>query len=211
MSEDMTIGEGSGDLAGDLATLSPGDRRKVSEADGSPEWIYGSRFWLLQPSDDEEEGVHDEVSPDTEDFDIAIRYLCRSPSPVSGRDIADDSQELAWRTLRRMKKREEQRAATKAAMMLDFSEGTWCVSSLPLGSSVTKLREHVLPVMEPSLFCDDNSGGWTVVRRRRWATVVRRRPPVLITIRKLWNFRILRFWAWQSGLAQTKPWFVGTP
>jgi hypothetical protein len=113
------------------------------------------------------EGVHDEESPGIEDYDISVRYLCRTPSPVSGRDIADDSQELARRTLKRLKKRGEQRASTKAAMVLKLSEGTSCRSSLSLGSSVTKFREHVMPVMEPSLFCDDNSGGWTVVRRRR--------------------------------------------
>jgi hypothetical protein len=70
-----------------------------------------------------------------------------------------------------LKKREEQRASTKAAMALELSEGTSCCSSLPLGNSVAKVREHVMPVMEPSIFCDDNFGGWTEVRRRRRAPV----------------------------------------
>jgi hypothetical protein len=196
----MTVGGGSGDLGGDLATpSSAGDRRRVSEADGSPEWLRGSRFWLLQPSDDKEEGVDEEVSPGVEDYEMSVRYLCRTPSPVSGRDIVDDSQELARRTLNMIKKREEQRVATKAAMALELSEGTSSCSFLPLGNSVAKFRAHAMPVMEPSVFCDDNNGGWTVVRRRH-------RSPKIRKFQNLW------FWAEQDcGLAQTKLSFVGTP
>ncbi|KAM0894841.1 hypothetical protein ACQ4PT_024277 [Festuca glaucescens] len=169
----MTVGSGSGDLGGDLATPSQArDRRRVSEADGSPEWLRGSRFWLLQPSDDEEEGVDEEASPGVEDYDLSFRYLCRTPSPVSGRDIVDDSQELAQRTLKRIKKREEQRVATKAAMALELSEGTSSCSSRPLGYSAANFKAHAMPVMEPSVFYDDNNGGWTVVRRRRRSPVI---------------------------------------
>jgi hypothetical protein len=96
----MTVGDGFGDPGGDLATPSPARKRKVRDGSGSTEWLQGSRFWLLQSTDDEEEEVEEELSQGAEDFDMPLRYLCRTPSPVSGRDIVDDSKELAQQTLK---------------------------------------------------------------------------------------------------------------
>jgi hypothetical protein len=62
----------------------------------------GSGESFLASPDDEEEGVEEELSEGAEDLDMPLRYLCRTPSPVSGRDIVDDSKELARRTLKRI-------------------------------------------------------------------------------------------------------------
>ncbi|KAM0909914.1 hypothetical protein ACQ4PT_014507 [Festuca glaucescens] len=110
------FGDRAGDSGGDLATPSPARDRKVSNADGSPEWLRGSRFWLLDSSDDEEEGAEEGLSPGSEDFDTPVKYLCHTPSPVHDRDIAEDSKELVRRALKRIKRRDAQRMATKAAM-----------------------------------------------------------------------------------------------
>ncbi|KAM0852978.1 hypothetical protein ACQ4PT_051394 [Festuca glaucescens] len=155
----------NGDLRGDIATPSPARER-------SPEWLRGSRFWLLQASDDEEEGGDVELSPEVEDSDMSIRYLCRTPTPVSGIDIVDDSRDLARRTLKRIEKRDAQRMATKASMVFASTEGMTSSSPLPLGKSLAKNKYMARPVMEPSIFMDDNDGGWTVVRQRH-------RPPVI--------------------------------
>ncbi|KAM0836214.1 hypothetical protein ACQ4PT_062457 [Festuca glaucescens] len=112
-----------GDLGGDLATPPPVREHDVRDGGGSPEWLRGSRFWLLQSIDDEGEGGEEELSSVVEDCDMPIRYLCRTPSPASGRDIDEDSRELARRTLKRIKRQDAQREATKAAMALEFSEG----------------------------------------------------------------------------------------
>ncbi|KAM0863643.1 hypothetical protein ACQ4PT_044458 [Festuca glaucescens] len=165
----MTVRDSTGDLSGDLATPSPA---REGSPEGSPDWLRGSRFWLLQSSDDEEEGVEEEVSCGAEDFDMSFKYFCRTPSPVSGRDIVDDSRELARRTLKRIEKRDAQRMRTMAAMAFATTEGKSSSSPVPLGKSSGKYKILARPVMEPSTFVDDNNGGWTVVRRRH-------RPPVI--------------------------------
>jgi hypothetical protein len=165
----MTVretGDCGGDLSGEFATPSP-----VRES--SPEWLRGSRFWLLQASDDEDEGGDGEFSPDTANADGSIRYLCRTPSPVCGIDLADDSHELARRTRRRIEKRNKQRMTNKVAMEFASMEGKSASSSLPLGKGSILNKLSARPVMEPSIFVDvDDEGGWTMVRRRH-------RPPVI--------------------------------
>ncbi|KAK1601452.1 hypothetical protein QYE76_018638 [Lolium multiflorum] len=164
----MTVGgsgDCGGDSCGDFATASP-----VRES--SPEWLRGSRFWLLQASDDEEDGGDLELSPGAADSDRSLMYLCRTPSPVSDIDIVDDSRELARRTTKRITKRNAQRMATKASMVFASPEGKASSSSMPLGRGVTKIKSLAIPVMEPSIFIDDDDGGWTVVRRRRWPPVI---------------------------------------
>ncbi|KAM0849021.1 hypothetical protein ACQ4PT_053994 [Festuca glaucescens] len=170
----MTVRRGSGDLGGDLATPPPATDRKVSAAFCSPEWLCGSRFWMMQASDDEVEEDDEEVSSAPEVTDKTIRYLCRSPSPVSGRDIVDDSTALARRLLKRIKRRDEQRLATKAAMALISQEGTCSPLYLSLDKSSGKTKDQSRPVMEPSVFLDESTEGWTVVRRRRWPSVIDR-------------------------------------
>ncbi|KAM0873685.1 hypothetical protein ACQ4PT_037891 [Festuca glaucescens] len=168
--EYMTVGDSGisgGDWDGDLATPSPA-------RESSPEWLRGSRFWLLQASDEEEEEVAggEESAPGADGLDLSIRYLCRTPSPASGIDIVDDASDLARRALKRIEKRNAQRMATKAAMALEVTEGTNSFSQLPLGKGSANNKQMVRLVMEPSLFTDDTDGGWTVVR---W----RHRPPVI--------------------------------
>ncbi|KAM0906584.1 hypothetical protein ACQ4PT_016712 [Festuca glaucescens] len=119
----MTVRRGSGDPEGDRVTPSLEVDREVCIDDVSPEWLQGSRFWLLQASDDEEEEVEEECSLDVEDFDFSLRYLCRTPPAASDRDIVEDSRELARRTLKRIKKKDAQRMANKAAMALGSPEG----------------------------------------------------------------------------------------
>jgi hypothetical protein len=91
---------------------------------------------------------------------------------VSGIDIDEDSRELARRTLKRIMKRDAQRAATKASFELAFSEGKCRSSLLSLGSRSAKHSFQRRPVLEPSVFTDDDDGVWMVVRRRH-------RPPMI--------------------------------
>jgi hypothetical protein len=167
----MTVRTSLGDLGGDVATPPPARGQDVRDGGGSPEWVRGSRFWLLQSSDDEEDGGEDELSSDAEDIDVPIRYLCHTPSPMGGIDIDEDSRELARRTLKRIRKRDAQQAATKASIELAFSEGKCWSSLLRLGSRSAKISIQRRPVLEPSVFTDEDDGGWTVVHRRH-------RPPV---------------------------------
>jgi hypothetical protein len=166
----MTVRRGSGDSGGDLATMPPASYRKVSDTFCSLDWLGGGRFWLLQTSDDEREEDDEEVTSDTEDTDMTLRYLCRSPSPVSGRDIVEGSTVLAQRLLKRIKRQDEQHRATKAAMVITAQEGTWSPRSPLLLSSDKfpgKTKSYNKPVLEPSVFLDESREGWTVVRRRR--------------------------------------------
>ncbi|KAM0828223.1 hypothetical protein ACQ4PT_067689 [Festuca glaucescens] len=121
---------------------------------------------------DHEEDGDVELSPEVTDSDGSIRYLCRTPSPVSVIDIVDESRDLARRTIKRIKKHNAQRLSTKASMMFASVEGMTLSSPMPLGMSLVKNRSLARPVLEPSVFKDDNDGGWTVVRRRH-------RPPVI--------------------------------
>ncbi|KAM0824032.1 hypothetical protein ACQ4PT_070474 [Festuca glaucescens] len=105
-------------------------------------------------------------------MDKVIRYLCSTPTQVSGRDIDDSSTELARRSLKRTNRRDQQRAATKAAMALSSPEGKVSLSPLSLDKSLGKTKELIMPVMEPTVFLDDSTEGWTVVRRRRWPPAI---------------------------------------
>jgi hypothetical protein len=125
----------------------------------------------MQDSEDEDEDEAEDE--DAEDFsasgdaDRSFRYLCRSPSLVNGRDIAESSSTLARRLLKRIKRWQEQCLATKAAMELTSPEGTCSRVHLSLDSLSSKGKDLRMPVFEPSVFMDDNADGWTVVRRRR--------------------------------------------
>ncbi|KAM0865350.1 hypothetical protein ACQ4PT_043338 [Festuca glaucescens] len=168
----MTVGDSTGDAGGDLATPTPVIVRTAGKVDGSPEWLRGSRFWLLQPSDDEEEGLGEESPAIDEDTDYSLRYMCRSPAPVTDRDIVEDSSELARRTLKRIRRRDAQRMAAKAAMAFASPQGMNSTSPLPWGKVSAKIKNLVRPIMEPSVFVDDSTEGWTIVRRRRWPPVI---------------------------------------
>ncbi|KAM0830239.1 hypothetical protein ACQ4PT_066356 [Festuca glaucescens] len=170
----MTVGGVSGDSGGDLATPTPARVLKGSDGVCSPEWLSGSRFWMLQSSDEDEEG-EEEGSSSAGESDKPVRYLCRTPSPVGARDLFEDSTELARRTLKRIKQRNGKRMAAKAAMELTTQEGMASPFSLSQGKNSGKNKIKTMPVMEPSVFMDDNTEGWTVVRRRRWSPAIARR------------------------------------
>jgi hypothetical protein len=167
----MTVersGDCGGDLGGDLATPSPA-------REGSSDWLGGSRFWVLQASDDEDEdGGVEPSSPRRTNVisaeDKPIAYLCRTPSPVDGIVMADESQDLARRAIKRLRKRDAQRMATKTTMMFASLEGMSLSSPVPLGTA--KFKSSTRPVMEPSVFMDDGDGGWTVVHRRHRPAVI---------------------------------------
>ncbi|KAM0908073.1 hypothetical protein ACQ4PT_015705 [Festuca glaucescens] len=169
---DESVVVSTGDAGGDLATPTPVIVRTAGKVDGSPEWLRGSRFWLLQPSDDEEEGLGEESPAIDEDTDYSLRYMCRSPAPVTDRDIVEDSSELARRTLKRIRRRDAQRMAAKAAMAFASPQGMNSTSPLPWGKVSAKIKNLVRPIMEPSVFVDDSTEGWTIVRRRRWPPVI---------------------------------------
>ncbi|KAK1611062.1 hypothetical protein QYE76_034735 [Lolium multiflorum] len=164
----MTVGGSGnhgGDPDGDLATPSPA--REFSSG-----LLGGSRFWLLQASDDEEDDGEVELSPGVADSNGSLRYLCCTPTPANSIDIVDDSRDLARRARKRLEKRDAQRQATKASLLFESMEGTLISSPLPSARMSVKSRTLVRPVMEPSVFRDDNDGVWTVVRRRH-------RPPAI--------------------------------
>jgi hypothetical protein len=62
-----------------------------------------------------------------------------------------------------------------------------CSSSSLLGKISRSVSQIKLPVLEPSVFVDTSSEGWTIVRRRRWspASVSRVRDPGLTVISNL--------------------------
>ncbi|KAM0837866.1 hypothetical protein ACQ4PT_061357 [Festuca glaucescens] len=165
----MTVGRG--DAEGDLGSPPPAADLKGAGEACSPEWLSGSRFWALQLSDDEDQGETEEV-PALADMNKVIRYLCRTPTQVCNRDIIDGSSELARRNLKRINRRDQQRAATKAAMVLSSPEGKGSMSPLSVDKSLGKTKKLSMPVMEPTVFVDDSTEGWTVIRRRRWLPAI---------------------------------------
>ncbi|KAK1612025.1 hypothetical protein QYE76_035698 [Lolium multiflorum] len=147
----------------------------VEVAGYSSERSFGSRFWALQSgeegdeSDDEElRASGDEESPVREGVSLAS-YLCRTPSPSQNADLSEDTAELNQRHMKRLRRRDAQRLATRAAIFFSSSAGTDLSSSPVLVKKVRSLDHIKLPVLEPSVFVDDDDGGWTMVHRRRWS------------------------------------------
>jgi hypothetical protein len=122
----MTVISASGDTGGDLASPTPAHGSTASEGVCSPEWLSGSRFWALQASDgeDEEEGLLGGCVSAEDN-----RYLCRTPLPVSDADLIEDSAELSRRQIKRIKRRDDQRRAARAAWAFMASRSS-SVSSL---------------------------------------------------------------------------------
>nr|XP_051216666.1 uncharacterized protein LOC127334288 [Lolium perenne] len=180
----MAVGEATGKATGDGETdLGSPTSEVISPAavnKGNPQKVPLSRFWVLE-SDEDEDGVDGEELPPTSCCsDRSLRYLCRSPSPVSTRDISEEPLELARRAQRRIERQRLQRQAALA-----FSSST---SVSPEGKSyacreiqkekpeIAKSKDQqFLPVLEPTIFPDDLSGPWTVVRRRRWSSMINKR------------------------------------
>jgi hypothetical protein len=128
----------------------------------TPEHSLGGRFWVLSPSDDEdeEEVAMDAASPLPDAG--SWKYLCRTPEEMGDRDLCESTQGMARRATKRLHRRILQRQAA-----IDFMAiGGRPVSevALSLGRSVSKKSVN-FPVMPPSVFTDDGKGGWTVVRR----------------------------------------------
>jgi hypothetical protein len=69
----------------------------------------------------------------------------------------------AWR-LDRLRRRNEQRLATRSAFFFSDRVGMNTSPSLPLGS-LKKSAVAMNPILEPSVFVDESMHGWTVVRR----------------------------------------------
>jgi hypothetical protein len=161
----MAIGTSPGDTGGDLNAPTPARALTASEGVCSPDWLSGSLFWMLQPSDDEDDGEEDRE----EDSSISVRCFCRSPSPVTDADLLEESAELTRRHLKRIKRRNDQRMATRAAMMFSTTEGMNSSLSLPLGKNHGLTSFKVMLVLEPIVFFGDNDEGWTVVRQRHWS------------------------------------------
>jgi hypothetical protein len=122
-------------------------------------------------SDDEDEG-DEEGSSLAGDSSKSVKYFCRTPSPVSDTDLVEDTAELTQRHLKRIKRRDGQRLAARAAMLLSMSEVKISLLSLPMGKNIGTTKFRSMPVLEPSVFLDDNTVGWTVVRRRRWSPAI---------------------------------------
>jgi hypothetical protein len=154
-------GDATGDADGDLVSAIP-----VAGGDGlMPEHPLGGRFWVLTPSDDED-GEVDMVAASPSPDAGSLRYLCRTPEEVGDRDLNDPTREAARRSIKRIHRRQMQRAAAMDFMVM---EGTsLSTMSTPLGRSVSK-KSLILPVLEPSIFVDNDQEGWTVVHRRRWS------------------------------------------
>jgi hypothetical protein len=155
-------GDATGDADGDLVSAIP-----VAGGDGlMPEHPLGGRFWVLTPSDDDEDGEVDMVAASPSLDAGSLRYLCRTPEEVGDRDLNDSIQEMARRSIKRLHRCQMQR---QAAMEFIAMEGTSnSMMSTPLGRSSSKKSVN-LPVLGPSVFVDDGQEGWTVVHRRRWS------------------------------------------
>ncbi|KAM0898640.1 hypothetical protein ACQ4PT_021807 [Festuca glaucescens] len=171
----MTVRDALGDSGGDLATPPPARAKEEGIGCGSPKRPLGGRFWVLQSSDDEDDGNVDELSADGDS--ASRKYLCRTPLSVSGRDLSEPSSELARRMRKRINRQTSQRLAAMEAMEIMSSEGKVPSPLLPLGMSLCKNKVKVMPVLQPSVFVDDGLDGWTVVRRRRWSPANERMLP----------------------------------
>ncbi|KAM0905449.1 hypothetical protein ACQ4PT_017369 [Festuca glaucescens] len=162
----MTVDEAStGDAGGDLAIPPPG---WIGEArDPAPACV--GRFWAISESSGEgSDGEDDEEASASSQF--SLRYVCRSPSPVSGRDLqvsSSVSQRAARRARRQLLQKEA--AIFFASPVISSSENV----SVDLDvKNQKKLKQVTRPVLEPSSYPDDGAGGWTVVRRRNRSTAI---------------------------------------
>ncbi|KAM0851340.1 hypothetical protein ACQ4PT_052485 [Festuca glaucescens] len=182
----MTIGDATGEATGD-GDIGPPTSEVISPAavnKGNPERLPLSRFCVLE-SDEEEEGDNGEELPPT--FccsDKSLRYLCLSPSPVSTRDILEEPLELARRAQWRLERQRLQRqtelafsspaSASSGGTSYDFRE-----TQKERPENAKSKDQRILPVLEPTIFPDDLSGSWTVVRRRRWSSMINRRKDIV--------------------------------
>jgi hypothetical protein len=168
----MTVGEAFGDSGGDLTTPPPAKVQQERADCGLPKQPLGGRFWVLQSSDDEEDGDADELS--SAGGSAFGKYLCRTPLSVSGRDMSERSSELA----RRMRKRINWQASQRMAVMeITASEGTLSSPSMLFGRALCKAKIKAMHVLQPTVFMDDGLDGWTVVCRRRWSPANERKSP----------------------------------
>jgi hypothetical protein len=59
--------------------------------------------------------------------------------------------------------------AARAAIFFAQPEGMNLSSPLPMGNRSGSVGKLNIPVIESSVFVDENLEGWTMVRRRRWS------------------------------------------
>ncbi|KAK1613670.1 hypothetical protein QYE76_019187 [Lolium multiflorum] len=176
LNREMTVGDrATGDSAGDSDFITPVRAREERHGCGSPERSLGGRFWVLQASDEEEDGEVDVIS--SSGGERSLRYLVSTPASASDRDLSERSSELARKLRKRINRQMSQRRAATAAMEFPESAGTSSSDLLPLGRDQNKMKIRARPVLEPYVFLDDGLGGWTVVRRRHWSPVMDKKSP----------------------------------
>jgi hypothetical protein len=169
----MTVTVATGDLR---PSPSKGTSPAVATK-GNPDWLPLSRFWVLESDEEEDADEGTDLTPTPVCSDRSLRYLCRSPSPVSTRDISEEPLQLARRAQRRIERQHLQRQAALlfTSPMSSSSEDTYpssCLSQRERKGSARSKDQLVLLVLEPTIFPDDLSGSWTVVRRRRWSLMI---------------------------------------
>jgi hypothetical protein len=98
---------------------------------------------MLQSDDDEDDGGQEgEEDGDGDGVssagvrDRSVSYLCHTPSPVSDADLVEGSSELTRRHLKRIKRRDGQRMAAKAALHFSTYEGMISSPSMSLGKQI---------------------------------------------------------------------------
>jgi hypothetical protein len=168
----MTVRRATGDGRGDLPIGSPAANLTDSEDVCSLDRPFGGHFWALQVSDGEGDGDADVVSP-TGASDPS-RYVWQTPVSASVRDISERSSELARRAIKRRNRQLAQREAAINVIQFD-DEGMRSPFSRPLGQSLPRIKNK--PVLEPSIFEDDGSEGWTVVNRWSWSPEITTKVP----------------------------------
>jgi hypothetical protein len=144
--EKLTVARGSGDGAGD-PDCSPSESIGTAK---SPAPASKSKFWADSESSDEgsNNGFAGEAPSGSQ---VSLRYIYRSPTPASGRDLqrnGGESQRAAHRARRQRLQKEA--ALIFASPVMDLSEV--CVSSLNL-SNQKRFKEANRHVLEPLIRC----------------------------------------------------------
>jgi hypothetical protein len=121
----MTVRLCSRDADGDLATPAPVTARRRLFDGITPEHSLGGRFWVLSPSDDEDE---DDVAMDvTSPLPAAgsWRYLCHTPEEADDRDLCESIQGMARRSIKRIHRCRMQRQAAMEFMAIGNLRCRW--------------------------------------------------------------------------------------
>jgi hypothetical protein len=123
---------------------------------------------MLKTSDDEDE---DEEHADNtaSGSSSSFKYLCRTPLPVSDADLDEDTAELTRRHIKRLKRRDGQRLAARAAMTFVASLPHLCLwAGAPSPPELDRCRSwiHLFSLMM-TLGMDARSSATLVAGDRR--------------------------------------------